>query len=156
MESNHTSTIYWLHLTTLNNKTMNKLVLTVSFLIIITIISCDKENDIGGSHNTGKNCISCHKKFTLAGSVYQKGSSAPLPGATISVFSQPGGTGTLLATLISDNSGNFYTDKSINFSAGMYVSIKGTTGKIVNKNPAVNTGACNSCHGASVAKISAE
>jgi hypothetical protein len=135
---------------------MNKLIFLVTLLIFISLISCDKEDDLGGSHNTGKNCISCHKKFTLAGSVYQKGTSSPFPGATISVYSQPGGTGNLLATLISDNSGNFYTEKSINFSPGVYLSIKGASGNMVNKNPAVTSGACNSCHGASVAKISVE
>jgi cytochrome c553 len=135
---------------------MHKMISLFALMFVFALISCDKEEDTNGSHNAGKNCISCHGEFNLAGTVYNKNLSSPMTGATINVYSQPGGTGTLLATVTSDNSGNFYTEKNINFDPGVYISIKSTSGTVVNKTPAVTSGACNSCHGGSTSKISIE
>jgi hypothetical protein len=126
--------------------------------ILLLAVSCEKENENAGngSHNAGRNCLSCHTNFKLAGSVYGKSLSSAYSGATINVTSQASGAGTVLATLTSDNSGNFYTGSTINFGTGVFVSVKGTSGTVKNMGAAITSGACNSCHGSSTSKMWAE
>jgi hypothetical protein len=144
-----------------------------SFLIIfgmvITMVSCEKEDEeegtnvttpvsgstnLGTSHNTGKNCLSCHK-FSVGGSVYKQNLTSTFPGSVVKLTTQPNGLGTVVATLTTDNSGNIYKSSSISFGAGLYVSASGTTGTKYMASP-VTSGACNSCHGGSTSKIWAE
>jgi len=128
--------------------------------LLVLAVSCENEseneNEGNGSHNAGKNCLSCHSNFKLAGSVYGKSLSSAYSGATVNVTSQANGAGTVLATLTSDNSGNFRTGSTINFGTGVFVSVKGTSGTVKSMGSAVTSGACNSCHGASTSKIWAE
>jgi hypothetical protein len=125
--------------------------------MLVLAVSCEKESENesegNGSHNAGKNCLSCHSNFKLAGSVYGKSLSSAYPGATINVTSQANGAGTVLATLTSDGSGNFHTGSAINFGTGVFVSVKGTSGIVKNMGSAITSGACNSCHGSSTSKM---
>ena len=96
-----------------------------------------------GSHNAGRDCLECHN-FTVAGTVYQA-SGAPATGVTVRVTSGPGGAGSLLLTLTSDGSGNFYTTDRVNFGSGVYTDAKGT-GELRSMQAAITSGRCNSCH----------
>jgi hypothetical protein len=109
----------------------------------------------GKSHNTGKDCMSCHR-FAAAGSVYNKALSSGFPGAVIKLTSQANGAGTVLGTFTTNKSGSFYTSSAINFGSGIFVSVTGNSGTVKHMNSAISSGACNSCHGASTSKVSAE
>lgn len=139
---------------------------TLSFLmlcLVIVMISCtddssdsDNSNTYSSSHNTGKNCLGCHS-FKVAGSVYNSGITAAYAGAVMKITSQANGAGTVLATLTSDKTGNFYTNGSVNFGTGVYVSITGTGGTVKYMESAITSGACNSCHnGSATSRVWAE
>jgi len=123
------------------------------------IAACEKEMEDGeGSHNAGKNCLSCHKPggegegtFTVGGTVYNSSGSG-LSGVSVKLYQNADRTGTPVATLTSDASGNFHTGSGINFSSGLYVTLTSGTKSVSMASP-ITTGACNSCHGASVEKI---
>ena len=106
----------------------------------------------GTSHNTGKNCIGCHN-FSAAGSVYTKALTDVFPGATVKLTSQVNGEGIVLGTFTVNKSGSFYTNTSINYGSGVYVSVTGTSGNVNHMSSAITTGACNSCHGSSTSKV---
>jgi hypothetical protein len=131
----------------------------VALLVFLLVVSCEKGEDnmpLGSSHNAGRNCLSCHSTLKLAGTAYNKALTGAFAGAIIKVTSQANGQGTLLASLSSDNSGNFYTGASINFGTGVFVSAEGTGGTVKYMSSAITSGACNSCHGSSTSKIWAE
>ncbi len=144
-----------------------------SFLIIITsltftIQSCNKnktsisKSNSNESHNLGQNCMVCHtgkseagKKtgaFTVAGSVYDLLQTNANPNATINLYTEPGGAGTLKSTIEVDTKGNFYTTASIDFGAGLYPSIKGSTSTFHMGSP-ITSGQCSSCHGVTTGKV---
>jgi hypothetical protein len=106
----------------------------------------------GSSHNTGRNCLSCHSSFKLAGSVYNKALTSAYAGAKVKITSQANGAGTVLAALTSDNNGNFYTSSSLSFVSGVFISIEGSSGTVKYMESSVTSGACNSCHGSSITK----
>lgn len=129
-------------------------------IILFAFQSCeDDENETkissftsSESHNTGQNCMNCHKEggsgegvFTTAGTVYQSNQTTTYPGATVKLYTEPDGGGTLIATIAADQRGNFYTTQSINFANGLYVQVEGLGTK--NMLTSITTGACNSCHG---------
>lgn len=143
---------------------MKNILLILSFCSTLILSSCsdDISNTDGSSstgsssHNSGKNCLGCHS-FNAAGSVFNQVLTSTYPGATIKLTTGAGGTGTLLATFSSDNSGNFYTNNPISFGTGIYVSVTGTGGTVKYMSTAITSGACNSCHnGTTTAKIWAE
>ena len=131
--------------------------LSVFFMMFFASCSDDaSDSDTGGSsltgsssHNTGKNCLGCHL-FKAAGSVYSKSLTSIYSGTVIKLSTGANGTGTVLATLNSDNTGNYYTNSSISFGTGIYVSITGTGGTVKYMSSAVTNGACNSYHIGSV------
>lgn len=111
------------------------------------------QSDISGtSHNTGKNCFSCHQ-FTAAGSVYNKALSSGFPGAVVKFTTQANGAGTVLGTFTVNKSGSFYASSTINYGTGIYVSVTGSSGSTKYMSSAITTGACNSCHGSSTSKV---
>jgi len=139
------------------------------FALAALLLACEKEeqsettdttipNDttgstttnLGSSHNTGKNCLSCHK-FSVGGSVYKKDLASTYPGSVVKLSTQPNGTGTVVASLTTDNGGNIHTSSTISFGTGLYVSATGITGTKY-MSAAITSGACNSCHGSSVPK----
>jgi hypothetical protein len=136
----------------------------ITFFFLLVISSCSEDSSgtegssITGSssHNTGKNCLGCHS-FMAAGSVYSKALTSAYSEAVIKLTSGANGTGTVLATLTSDKTGNYYTNNSINFGNGIYVSITGTGGNVKYMSSAITSGACNSCHnGSTTSKVWAE
>lgn len=153
------------------------LILIFSVLIAMVFISCEKEesndndNSAGEmyssyneseSHNAGANCMSCHKSggpgegiFTVGGTVYNSSGNAVYANATVKLYSGPNGTGTLVKTIEVDGKGNFYTTGSVSFGTGLYPTVTGTSGNISKMASAITTGACNSCHGTSTGKITA-
>jgi hypothetical protein len=141
---------------------MKKLLCYLSFCIVFIVTSCREDLSDGGSssgsssHNTGKNCLGCHS-FKVAGSVYNSALSAAYAGAVMKITTSANGGGTLLATLTSDMTGNFYTDGSVSFGSGVYVSITGSGGAVKYMGTAITSGACNSCHnGSSTSRIWAQ
>jgi len=141
--------------------------------LIFAMASCEKESEVedndtttpvtgttnptanlGSSHNTGKNCLSCHK-FSVGGSVYKSNLASTYPGSVVKLTTQPNGLGTVVATLTTDNSGNIYKSSSISFGTGLYVSATGSAGTKYMASP-ITSGACNSCHGGSTSRVWAE
>ncbi|MCE1198564.1 MAG: hypothetical protein LWW85_06310 [Marinilabiliales bacterium] len=112
-------------------------------------------NHLGFSHSTGKNCMNCHK-FKVAGSLYKRDLLTVYPGAVVRLTTQSGGQGTEMGSFTVDNSGNIHSDKNIAFGSGLYVSVTGTSGMTDYMTTPIVTGACNSCHGTSVARAWAE
>lgn len=138
---------------------IRKLFAVLVFGMAIVLFACEEEEEVDGqstltetSHNTGKNCMGCHK-FTAAGSVYNKSMSAAFPGAVVKLTSQANGAGSVLGTFTVNKSGSFYTSNSINYGSGIYVSVTGSSGKVKHMSSAITTGACNSCHGTSASKV---
>ncbi|HAF30185.1 MAG TPA: hypothetical protein DCG75_14180 [Bacteroidales bacterium] len=133
-------------------------ILWVSFLVLAVFQSCEDDEE-DESHNTGQNCMSCHIAggsgegvFSVAGSVYDNSKESVLPNASIRLYTDANGTGNLVATLLSDKNGNFYTTETIDFGSGLYVLAEGnTTSK--NMISSITSGACNSCHGVNVDRI---
>lgn len=134
------------------------------FLLLAILFSCIKEesdyedNDsmhnsdrLGTSHNTGKNCINCHK-FYVGGSVYQKDLSSAYSGAAVQLTSLANGAGTVVAKVTTDKNGNIYTSKIVKFGSGLYVSVIGNTGTKYMSSP-ITSGACNACHGSTTGKV---
>lgn len=138
--------------------------LVIVFTLLVMIESCKKENDTNGetktsshsskeSHNTGKNCMTCHKQggsgegwFNIAGTVYDSLKTATYPNATVNLYTGPNGTGSLKYSINVDGLGNFYTTGNIDFSGGLYPSVQGI-GTTKYMSSAITTGQCNSCHG---------
>jgi len=157
----------------MNNR---KLILMLGVLMLSIFVSCEKEDDESGenkdmssryneneSHNAGQNCMSCHKSggqgegwFMVAGTVYNSAKTAVYPNATVKLYTGPNGTSTLVKTIEVDGKGNFYTTADMNFGSGLYTTVTGTTGNVSKMSSSITTGQCNSCHGSSTGKISAE
>lgn len=140
---------------------MKKLIAMLAFGMALVLFSCENEDEdevdgisstMGTSHNTGKNCMGCHK-FTAAGSVYNKALTTAFPGAIVKLTSQANGAGTVLGTFTVNKSGSFYTSSSINFGSAVYVSVTGSTGTVKYMTSTITSGACNSCHGSSTSKV---
>lgn len=162
----------------MNKQLKVSIFISTLFFSIVLIQSCSKEtissseNEGSGglstgastsgtskSHNMGLNCMNCHKAggpgegiFTAAGTVYNSTATATFPNATIKFFTGPNGTGNLVYTLSGDNLGNFYTSQALNFAAGLYPAVQGTTSTRY-MSSSITTGQCNSCHGVSTGKI---
>lgn len=112
-----------------------------------------------GSHNAGESCLtsSCHGPgsgntvYTVAGTVYASGGVAQT-NATVKLYVHD--TNTLVASLDTDASGNFFTTQAIEEIedrvgvAGLDVEVHGPGG-IRTMPGLITTGGCNGCHGQS-------
>lgn len=142
----------------------SKYFLVLAFVVVL--FACEKEgNDsdddqsglttntgnLGSSHNTGKNCLDCHR-FSVGGSVYKKDLTSVYPGSVVKLTTQANEGGTVVATITTDNSGNIHTSSAISFGTGLYVSVKGSAGTKY-MTSAITSGGCNACHGNSVSKV---
>lgn len=123
----------------------------------ITLISQNGENE---SHNNLQNCMNCHKDggngkgcFSVAGSAYD-GNGNALNNGKVELWTGAGGTGTKVATVNIESIGNFFTTEGINFSTPLYPVVYNSSGNKASMPTAISNGACNSCHGVSVSKIS--
>ncbi len=124
---------------------MKKSLFYFTFCIVFIVTSCSVDSSDGGRssgsiHNTGNYCLGCHS-FKVVGSVYNSALSAAYAGAVIKITTSANGGGTLLATLTSDMSGNFYTNGSVSFGSGVYVSITGSGGAVKYMGTAITSGA---------------
>ncbi len=109
------------------------------------------------SHKQGTLCITCHSPnasakevFTIGGTVFDEVRLNAQPKAIIKLYTKPGAKGKLVATLRTDDLGNFYTNQEIDFSSGLYATLLGTPGvKDDTKHMprAIFMGDCNRCHG---------
>jgi len=114
------------------------------------------------SHNSGQNCINCHQQggsgtfvFQIAGTVYDSTLSNTYANATVKLYTEANGAGTLKYTINGDALGNFYTTENIDFGSGLFVAVHGNAATHY-MSSIVNSGQCNSCHGSSTAKMWAE
>jgi hypothetical protein len=101
--------------------------------------------NLGSSHNAGRDCTACHG-FTIAGTAYKTDGTSVYAGATIRLSTGGAGSGSTVATLTSDASGNFRTSSAINFGTGLFATATGTSGAVRSMSMAVTHGACNACH----------
>lgn len=144
-------------------KLFTLLIVTCSFALIT---SCEIENEgkesnsEEDSHNVGNDCLLCHKDggngqgiFSVAGTIYDSTQTAVLSGSTVYLYTGPNATGTLLATIPTDGSGNFYTSAKLNLSNGVYAQVKASNGHIKEMGSKIMNGACSSCHGQTTDKI---
>jgi mono/diheme cytochrome c family protein len=135
---------------------------------IISFSSCKKNDQATNisaagdteSHNTGRNCMECHKSggngkgaFQAAGSVYDSTKTSTYSNVIVKLFTLENGGGTLRATINGDANGNFFTTEAIDFSGNLYPAVYGTSGNVKYMASSISSGACNSCHGSSTAKI---
>ncbi|MEI6577640.1 MAG: hypothetical protein WCO63_15805 [Bacteroidota bacterium] len=141
------------------------IVLLIS-LLFLSFVSCKHtdETNISAhfgskSHNSGKDCMHCHKVgndatgwFIVAGTVYDTTGSGRMPNGTIRLYTAPDGTGILRATVEVDANGNFYTTEKVDYSGGLYPEITGTTGDVHMMPSPTTNGACNTCHDGNTAR----
>jgi hypothetical protein len=102
-------------------------------------------NSTSTSHNAGRDCTSCHG-FTVAGTAYKADGDTPYPGVTVRLTAERLGGSTVVATLTSDGSGNFYTGAIVDFGAGLSVTVTSGAGNASSMTAAITSGACNRCH----------
>ncbi|MEY4351656.1 MAG: hypothetical protein RL078_1735 [Bacteroidota bacterium] len=149
-----------------------KLNYLLTFLFIsgmLTLVSCKKlwachEENISSagsnkSHNKGMNCMQCHYAsgegegcFNVAGTIYQSNLQNTQNGGKVELFTEPNGQGTLKYTINIDGKGNFYTTANVDYT-GLYPKVTAPSGNSIYMSSALTSGACNSCHGQSTAKI---
>ncbi len=141
--------------------------LTISLLLffaLAALYSCENslssENEIkissfdsDESHNAGKDCINCHKNggegegfFQIAGTIYNTSGTSITNGATVKLYTQANGGGTLVKTIQQDKNGNFYSTENIDFSGGLYPVIVSSNSNLKYMPESTTNGACNSCH----------
>lgn len=117
------------------------------------------------SHNSGQNCMNsgCHDgsgsadAFTVAGTIYSGGSNVQ-KNATVNLYLH--NTNTLVASLDTDDSGNFYTTEAVDglsdgsggLVTGVDVEVEGPSG-LRNMPGVISSGACSGCHGQSNGRI---
>lgn len=149
------------------------LIIIIFSLIQFLGISCSEDNDSdetlisatngNESHNEGKNCMNCHISggggegiFRIAGTVYNSTVQSIYKNAVIILSTEANGAGVVKATINADAKGNFYSTAPIDFSGGLYTSVKGTTGIVKHMSTPITQAACNSCHGSSTGRITAQ
>jgi len=140
-------------------------VLCLGFLVLF--IACEEENESmvslnfsTESHNTGQNCMLCHKEggggegwFMTAGTVYDSTQQNISSNGNVLFSSNYDVSDELISEIEVDAKGNFYSTESINYGQTVYVGVRSVNGIVKRMQSAVNTGACNSCHGVSVEPI---
>ena len=126
------------------------------------IVACKKKyissrHGESKSHKQGLLCITCHSPnasakqvYTVGGTVFDEVRLNAQPKAIVKLYTKAGAQGKLVATLRTDDLGNFYTNKEIDFSKGLYPTLLGTPGvKDDTKHmpKPIFIGDCNRCHG---------
>jgi cytochrome c553 len=105
------------------------------------------------SHNLGTNCAACHSAegnamgfFTSSGSVRTL-TDQPMANAAVEIRTAPSGGGELLARMVSDANGNFYTTRSLPTpNSPVFVSLLSPTGQRRNMPFPTLSAQCNFCH----------
>jgi hypothetical protein len=138
----------------------------ILIMVFVVVQSCSHYDEIqqngmestadGDSHNAGRNCMSCHHEagneayglwWYIAGTAFKDDHHVANSGGTVELWTQPNRNGEHLYTLKIDRSGNFYTQKIINFKRGFYPVLISPNGDIKAMTTQITEGACNSCHG---------
>lgn len=83
--------------------------------------------------------------YKVSGKIYKSGSLKPASGVIIELYTSPNGQGKKIIKLKSDKEGNFNSDKSINFSSGLYPVIK-YKNSVKYMKLSAKTGNCMLCH----------
>jgi cytochrome c553 len=156
-----------------------KIVLTLSTIILILGINACKHTTLdnlnlteNGNYSTSNSdesrrmsgdCMKCHgaggsvgDNMTLGGSVYKDNGTGLYPNTKIYLYSGPNGTGQLLKTIEVDGVGNFYSSAKYNFNLALFPVVEGKNGAKRYMGTALTNGSCNSCHGVSTDKITAD
>jgi len=115
------------------------------------------------SHEFGTDCMSCHKKggsaksiFMVSGSVLDEARAKIYKNPVIKLYTERKAQGELVATILGDALGNFYSTENIDFSIGLYPTLVGTEGvaePIKHMSRPIFSGSCNSCHGTREEKL---
>jgi len=134
-------------------------------MMLFIVASCSKDDESNSdeslvsttngnkSHNAGQNCMNCHVSggqgegsFVAAGTVYNSTAQSVYPNSIVTLSTGANGTGTVKATLFGDAKGNFFTTSPIDFTGGLYVAVKNTSGNTRFMVSPITNAACNSCH----------
>ncbi len=144
---------------------MNKAYIVLTIFItsgILFSVACGKryttsQHGENKSHYPGSACIACHMPggaakdvFTIGGTVYDEVRLKEQKKAVIKLYTEPQAQGKLVATLHTDEQGNFYSNQKINFAKGLYATLLGSPeakDNIKHMSPRIFKGDCNSCHG---------
>lgn len=148
---------------------LKKTTFLILYAFLLTVTACSHYDDImangkessygGESHNSGQNCMRCHNEseyseavleggwWHVAGTVY--GGKAK----DVELWTGPNRTGEKVYSLQVDPIGNFFTAKIVNFKGGVYPVVVKKDGSVKAMSTAINTGACNSCHGVTTESI---
>lgn len=97
------------------------------------------------SHNAGRDCLGCHS-FAVAGTVYRADGITPNAGVAVRLTTEAAGGGTVVSTLTTDASGNFYTSAAVNFGAGLFTGVTSAAGTVRTMTGTITNGSCNRCH----------
>jgi hypothetical protein len=152
----------------LNKASTITLLLVIAAFILATNGGCNHYDELQrsaresslneDSHNSGEDCNKCHHEeyngassnwWYIAGTTFDA-NGQPTSDAEIQLWTDSMGQGTLIYTLKPDQSGNFYTDKVINFKGGYYPFIKyGNKSKGMKEKVVYDdlNKSCNKCHG---------
>ncbi len=134
-------------------------------------VSCNNDNGSAisarnnTSHRIGQSCLTCHTSggsataMTVAGTVFKSGGTVGNPNATVKLYAH--NSNTIVATLVTDKCGNFYTTKAV---SGLFVQggplvngvdpvVEDSFGGLHTMDGLITNGGCNGCHGAGNGKI---
>lgn len=112
------------------------------------------------SHNVGRNCQQCHLAdgpgevcWAIGGTAYDSISGSTLANVTVRFYKSLTDSSASIFSLDGDDKGNFYTSQDPGLAAWLYPEVTAANGHTARMTQPINTGACNSCHGVSTAKI---
>jgi len=135
----------------------------VSAFTIVEEPQVTSKPNIKKSHEFGNDCMSCHKQggtaksiFMVSGSVLDEARAKIYKNPAIKLYTERKGQGELVATILGDALGNFYSTENIDFSIGLYPTLIGTDGAaepIKHMSRPIFSGSCNSCHGPKEEKL---
>lgn len=134
-------------------------------------VSCNNDNGSAisarnnTSHRIGQNCLSCHTSggsataMTVAGTIFKSGGTTGNPNATVRLYAH--NSNTVVATLVTDKCGNFYTTAKVDglfvqggpLVNGVDVVVEDSFGGLHTMPGLITSGGCNGCHGATNGKI---
>ena len=89
--------------------------------------------------------FSLYKTYYINGYVFKSDGITPLKGANIELYTKPNGGGEKVISIESDKSGFFKSEKPIDFTNGLYPSVKYNNKTNYMSFP-VKTGNCMICH----------
>jgi hypothetical protein len=116
---------------------------TLLLLSALALFACGEDH--GPNMRPGEDCKGCHNNFSLAGTVFssaQAQASEGVSGVTVTVVDSTQNT----ITMTTNSVGNFYTGAAVTWPASITLALGTRTANM----PSAPSGACASCHTASV------